>query len=308
MFNLNEKQMLLDLFHTYGPSHNEGEVLGYILSVLDAHQIPYKQDKNGNIYCLNHKNEPLLSAHTDCVGTAESGAYVKLIDIYPYGDEEILKGIGNIGGDDKCGVFLILLYLLSGKPINAFFSVEEEVGGFNGITTLLKEINEDEVFKTIPYCLVLDRKNPGDIICKQNSYGSAKFDAALEEVGKDFGYTSVKGGSSDTDKIKEYMNACNLSVAYFNPHSTTEFVSLNDLYNTWQYVQAIIEKLPRDIPLEKPKYNNNYYNGGYYNGNYYGNNYNNNYRGNGYGTGAKGTTQASSYGAGLGYNDWDWYD
>lgn len=268
MFNSNEKQMLLDLFHVYGPSKGEKPVLNYIKEILDTYQIPYKQDKNGNIYCLNHKNEPLLSAHTDCVGTEESGAYVKLIDIYPYGDEEILKGIGNIGGDDKCGVFLILLYLISKKPINAFFSVEEEIGGFNGITTLLKEIKDNEVFKTIPYCLVLDRKNPGDIICEKNSYGSKKFDEALEEIGAEFGYKSVKGGSSDTDKIKEYMNACNLSVSYYNPHSTTEFVSLNDLYNTWLYIQRIIEKLPRDIPLEKKpttyNYNYNYNYGGYY--------------------------------------------
>ena len=253
MFNKEEKKLLLDLFHLYGPSKAEEPVLEFIKKILVNAEIPFKQDDKGNIYCLNYKNEPLLSAHTDCVGTAESGAYVNLIDIYSYGEEEILKGIGNIGGDDKCGVFLILLYLLSGKPINAIFSVEEEVGGFNGITHLLTIIKDDEVFKSIPYCLVLDRKNPGDIICERNSYGSKDFDTALGSIGLEFGYLSVLGGSSDANKIKEYMNCCNLSVSYFNPHSTTEFVSLNDLYNTWLYVNALIEKMPRDIPLEKPK-------------------------------------------------------
>lgn len=253
-FTNEEKNLLLDLFHIYAPSKGEKELLDFIVSILSKNNIPYQQDDNGNIYCLNHMNEPLLSAHTDCVGTAESGAYVNLIDLYPYENDEILKGIGNIGGDDKCGVFLILLYLLSGKPINAVFSVEEEIGGFNGITHLLNVIKDNEVFKSIPYCLVLDRKNPGDIICNKNSYGSKDFEAALYKIGKDYGYEPVLGGSSDANKIKDYMNCCNLSVSYYNPHSSTEFVSMNDLYNTWLYVQDIIKNLPRDIPLEKTVY------------------------------------------------------
>ena len=252
MFNNAEKALLLDLFHLYAPSNKEEPVLNFIKKVLTDNNIPFKQDDKGNIYCLNYKNEPLLSAHTDCVGTAESGYYVNLIDIYPYGNDEIMKGIGNIGGDDKCGVFLILLYLISHKPINAVFSICEEIGGYDGITHLLEIIKDDEVFKTIPYCLVLDRKFNSNIICQKNGYGSEAFDKALSEVGKKFGYSSVLGGCSDMNKIKEYMNGCNLSVGYYNPHTVTEYVSLNDLFNVWNYINAIIKELSRDIPFEKP--------------------------------------------------------
>lgn len=249
MFNENQKQLLLDLFHLYGPSNGEKPILDFIKSVLDSNKIPYKQDDEGNIYCLNHKGAPLLSAHTDCVGSAESGYYVSLIDIYPYGNDEILKGIGNIGGDDKCGVFLILLYLMSKRPINAVFSICEEIGGYDGITHLLGIIKDDEVFKSIPYCLVLDRKNPGDIICHHNGYGTLEFENYLAEIGKSFGYSPTPGGCSDMNKIKEYMNGCNLSMGYYNPHSTTEFVSMKDLYNAWNYVQELIKKMPRNIPM-----------------------------------------------------------
>lgn len=268
-FSTDEKKLLLDLFHLYAPSKKEEPVLNFIKSVLEANKIPYSQDKNGNIICLNHTGEPLLSAHTDCVGTAESGAYVELIDIYPYGDDEIMKGIGNIGGDDKCGVFLILLYLLSGKPINAVFSICEEIGGTDGIKTVVKEVEENEVWKSIPYAIVLDRKHPGDIICYKNDYGSLKFEEALEKIGKDYGYKAVLGGCSDMNTLKDYFNGCNLSVGYFNPHSTTEFVSIADLYNCWEYLNELIEKMPRDLPLEEKKpytsYYNNYGNNNYYN-------------------------------------------
>ena len=246
-------EMLLGLFRIYGPSHGETPVLEFIKNILTKNNIPFKQDKNGNIYCLNHKGQPLLSAHTDCVGTEESGYYVRFIDIYPYqkSNELIMKGIGNIGGDDKCGVFLILEYLLSGKPINAVFSICEEIGGADGIKTLINEIKDDEIFKSCPYALVLDRRNWGDIICHINEYGSKKFEDALTEIGKDFNYSPVKGGSSDANTLKDYMNCCNLSTAYYNPHSTREYVSINELWNTWNYINALIEKMPRDIPLEK---------------------------------------------------------
>lgn len=271
-FSREEKMLLLDLFHLYAPSGKETPVLEFIKSVLTKNGTPFKQDDKGNIYCINHKGLPLLSAHTDCVGGPESGAYVKLIDIYPYGDSEVLKGVGNIGGDDKCGVFLILLYILSGRPINAIFSICEEIGGMDGIKHLLPQIKDDEIFKSIPYCLVLDRKNPGDIICKRNDYGSQKFEDALYAIGKDYGYEPVLGGCSDMNTIKEYMNGCNLSTAYYNPHSTTEWVDLDELHNTWEYVQDLIDNMPRDIPLEKPeppKWSGSTWNGSNYSG--YGN-------------------------------------
>ena len=272
-FTTEERKLLLDLFHLYAPSNKEEPVLNFIKKILDEAHIPYNQDKNGNIICFNYEGEPLLSAHTDCVGTAEAGHYVKLIDIYPYGDDEIMKGIGNIGGDDKCGVFLILLYLLSGKPINAVFSICEEIGGMNGIKTVVDEVKDNEVWKSIPYAIVLDRKNPGDIICYKNDYGSQKFEDALAKIGKEYGYEPVLGGCSDMNTLRNYMNGCNLSVGYFNPHSNTEFVSLTDLYNCWNYLNKLIDEMPRDLPLEEKK-TASYYNGSYYNGygnyNYYG--------------------------------------
>ena len=258
-FNDEEKAMLLSLFRLYGPSNGEKPILDFIVNILQANNIPFAQDDKGNIVCLSYPNTPMLSAHTDCVGTAESGHYVRFVDIYPYGDDEIMKGLGNIGGDDKCGVFLILLYLLSGKPINAIFSITEEIGGLDGIKHILPLIKDNEIFKSIPYCIVLDRKHCGDIICNKNSYGTKEFEDALAEIGKKYGYSPVLGGCSDMNTIKEYMNGCNLSVGYHNPHSTTEFVSIGDLYNTWMYLQDLIDNMPRNLPIATPKTNSNNY-------------------------------------------------
>ena len=68
--------------------------------------------------------------------------------------------------------------------------------------------------------------------------------------------------------IKEYMNGCNLSVGYYNPHSTTEFVSIGDLHNTWEYLQELILKMPRNLPKKQIVYTvpstTNYYGKTYY--------------------------------------------
>ena len=249
MFSDEQKKLLLDLFHLYAPSGKEEPVLNFIKDFLTANKIPFEQDENGNIYCLNHKDAPLLSAHTDCVGAPEDGHYVELIDIYPYCGDEVLKGIGNIGGDDKCGVFLILLELAAGRKVNAIFSICEEIGGFDGITFALGNIKDNKIFKSIPYCLVLDRKHNGDIICHNNDYGTKEFEEAVEKIGQSYGYKPVVGGCSDMNKIKEYMNGCNLSVDYYNPHSSTEYVLLGELFNTWIFVNDLIENLPRNIPM-----------------------------------------------------------
>ena len=222
-------------------------------------------DAYNNIYSIKYPGEPILSAHQDCVGDFSCGKLVNFVDIYDFDDIQVLKGNGNIGADDKIGIFLILLYLTKvNKNINFVFSTGEERSVPTGIKTIVSDIKELEAFKKAPYCIVLDRKNSGDIICKENDYGSKTFDDALSEIGKKYDYASVKGGHSDTATFSEYMNAANLSVGYYNPHTKTEFVIIQDMINTFNYLCDIIENLPRDIPYEEKKkttYNYPSYNG-----------------------------------------------
>src|SRR5574344_55733 len=247
--NLN---MLLDIFHVYSPSRNEKPLADLIKHILDANKIKYTQDDKMNIFCIDNKGVPMLSSHMDCVGDDKCGSYVKFIDIYDYKNDKILKGFGNIGADDKCGTFLTLLYILSGKPINFVFSVGEEIGNIDGISHAVESMKKEnkENFNSIPYTIVLDRKHFGDIICLENNYGTKEFDAALNEIGKKYGYKTVKGGCSDANTLNAYMNCANISVSYFNPHSKSEYVSLKGLFNSWEYLCDIIDNLKRDISHE----------------------------------------------------------
>lgn len=260
-FSIEEKELLLSLFRTYGMSDHEEHVADFVCENLVKLGITFERDKNNNIFNFNNIGKPLLSAHMDCVGKKEDAWFADFINIFPYGNDEILKGIGNIGGDDKCGVFLILLILIKYHNINFIFSVGEEIGGGKGIKTIdFKKMKEENIIEKIPYCLVLDRRNSGDIICEKNNYGSKEFEEALAEIGKDFNYSPERGACSDANTISDYLNSANLSVAYYNPHTQNEFVSLRDLENTRYYIEAIIEKLEgRFFKLnEKPVYNSAY--------------------------------------------------
>ena len=249
-----EKKLLLDIFHIYAPTNGESSLSIFLAKFLESQKIDFTMDAYNNIYSIKYPGEPILSAHQDCVGDFNCGKLANFVDIYDFDDIQILKGNGNIGADDKIGIFLILLYLTKvNKNINFVFSTGEERSVPTGIKTIVSDIKELEAFKKAPYCIVLDRKNSGDIICKENDYGSKAFDDALSEIGKKYDYASVKGGHSDTATFSDYMNAANLSVGYYNPHTKTEFVIIQDMINTFNYLCDIIENLPRDIPYEEKK-------------------------------------------------------
>jgi putative aminopeptidase FrvX len=249
-----EKELLLDIFHIYSPTNGEASLSLFLANFLEKNGIDFVMDQYNNIYSMKYPGEPILCAHQDCVGDALCGSLVEFIDIYDLDGEKILKGNGNIGADDKIGIFLILLYMLKvNKNINFVFSTGEEHSVATGIKTVVNNIKDTDGFKKAPYCIVLDRKNGGDIICEKNSFGSKTFDEALEKIGLKYGFVSVRGGMSDTATFADYMNAANLSVGYYNPHTKTEYVVISEMLNTFDYVCDLIENLDRTIPFEEKK-------------------------------------------------------
>lgn len=262
MFTKEEETMMLDLFKLYAPSRKNDKVIAFIISFLKKNNISYTKDENGNIFSLHDKTKPILSAHMDSVGDYDCGFLNEFVNIFDYREDRILKGMGNIGGDDKCGIFLALLKLKEDKSLNFIFSIDEEIGCI-GIHQVIPKNDISE----FPYALVLDRRGFGDIICEQNNYGTKEFENELAAIGKDFNYTPARGLSSDANAISKYISCTNLSVAYHNPHSKTEFVSLKQLYNTYEYMNEIIKKFEgKKFEAPKAPVYTTYQNGRYFDG------------------------------------------
>lgn len=250
------KKLLFDLFSLYGYTDKEDDVIYFVKNYLDKIGVNYSLDRYGNIYGMNYPNKPILSAHMDAVGNDIDRNLAKFVEIVNTKDGEHLIGRGNIGGDDKCGIYIILEYLTNiSKEINFIFSVGEEFSRECGIPYVISTIKDNEIFKSAPYCLVLDRKGANDILCSLNKYGSVYFENQLLEIGKNYGYNINKGTYSDANILRYFMNCANLSVGYYNAHSRYEYVSLDNLQNAFNYVCDIVSNITK--PVEKIEWKKN---------------------------------------------------
>ena len=132
-----------------------------------------------------------------------------------------------IGGDDRCGVYIIL-ELLKRLPFKPYvlFTMDEEIGGLgaNAFVDYISTVNIPK-FK---YIVEYDRKGDKDCV----SYGCGN-EVFVEFVEK-FGFKEAYGTFSDISKIAPALGvaAVNLSSGYYNPHTNYEYVSIKDMHET----------------------------------------------------------------------------
>lgn len=245
---------LIKLYKLRSYTGYEEPVRRYILDILDKLNIPYVI-YNGNIIGMNYNKVPLLSAHMDMVNTdwtilnKEVVNYKEVIDenfnIRMYKETSTKEAMQtSLGADDKNGIWLTLELLKQGVEINFIFSHGEE-GGCVGINQVVanEEIAKDIENKTT-YCLVLDRRNSGDIIGYDNDY-CLGLDDKIEKYAKDNGYKFKKerGLCSDANHLSKLIECVNLSVGYYRAHSSEEFTNLKELCNTKDFVYKLINVL-----------------------------------------------------------------
>ena len=228
-----DKDLLLKIFSIPNSTGNEDGMSSFIQGFFDNLGIKYKIDFYGNIYNLEDKNLPILNAHMDSVQDQVDEALCHLTKIR----NGILSGYGNIAGDDKCGIFIIL-EILKRRKVNFIFTREEEIGCV-GINKFL----ERKTIKHFPYALTLDRFGSSDIICEKNDYGTKEFEQALLSYGNNYGYKAASGVYSDADYISEEISCANISVGYYGHHSKNEYVNLKDLQNSINFVEDVVTNL-----------------------------------------------------------------
>lgn len=130
-----------------------------------------------------------------------------------------------IGGDDRCGVYIILSLLsrLNFKP-HVVFTMEEETGGI-GASEFADYITTKMTTPDLKYIVEFDRKGNKDCVfyhCDNQDF--VKF---VEK----FGFKKAYGTFSDISVIAPALGvaAVNLSSGYYNPHTEHEYVSMKDM-------------------------------------------------------------------------------
>ena len=175
----------------------------------------------------------LLTAHMDTVHKDP----VK--DFYEYYDENknqhIISSPEGIGGDDRCGIYMILNIIKTHK-CSVLFCEDEEIGGVGSKkfckTELVNELTD------LNYLIELDRANGTDAVF----YNCINYDF-IDFIEDNTGYKEAHGSFSDISNLSPACKVAsvNLSCGYYNAHTTSEYVIVEEMLNTIETVKKLLD-------------------------------------------------------------------
>ena len=127
-----------------------------------------------------------------------------------------------IGGDDRCGVFIIMNLIMYGLKPHVLFTWNEEIGGYGAKSAaqmLLPEIN---------FMIQFDRRGSAQSVYYMLDYPE------FEDYINEFGFKTHIGTYSDICELAPVWNraAVNLSAGYEREHSMTEVVMVDVMNDT----------------------------------------------------------------------------
>jgi di/tripeptidase len=169
----------------------------------------------------------IFSVHTDTVD--HQSGFRKVIhddglNILHTANKEIL------GADDGAGIYILLEMITHNIPGRYIFHRSEECGGL-GANWVVD--NTPELLHNIKHAIAFDRKGTTDVI-DQMITGKTATDEFVHNLCEslDYGHTSNTGSYTDTAfYVNHIPNCTNISVGYYDQHTSNEFLDLE--YFSW---------------------------------------------------------------------------
>ena len=191
----------------------------------------------------------LLMAHLDTV-------HKKLPNIIEYDEaQDVISSPNGIGGDDRCGVYMIFK-ILKKYNCSVLFCEDEEVGCV-GADKFVQTVLARQL--SFNYIIEFDRANANDAVFYQcANYDFEKF------ITKEF-YKKQYGSFTDICEVAPVVGcaAVNLSCGYYKAHTTSEYVVLSEMERSIVEACKILERTTENNKFE---YIEGYSNYGYYGG------------------------------------------
>ncbi len=203
----------------------------HLAAVLsDYYEIVVYED--GFIYAKG-TDPVLLTAHMDTVHTIS----VQKAKIKKKKGKTIISSPQGIGGDDRCGIYMILniLETTDYRP-SILFCEDEEIGGIGSNKFCKTEYAED--LKTLKFFAELDRANANDAVfydCGNKDFQT--FVCETTDFKENFGsFSDISHLSPATD-----VASVNLSCGYYKQHTLDEYVVFEEMENAIQATIKLIE-------------------------------------------------------------------
>ena len=176
----------------------------------------------------------LLVAHMDTV-------HKQQIERVVYKKGNIISSPQGIGGDDRCGIYMILS-IIQKYHCSVLFTEDEEIGCVGAG----KFCNTDYVENLgVNYMIELDRRGSKDAVFYSN--GNKDFQEWICD--KEIGFEKDTGSYSDICEIMRYSGVAgvNLSCGYYKEHTLEEYVKIDEMENN---VKRVFQLIARDC--DKP--------------------------------------------------------
>ena len=251
MFN---EKLLIEVLGWQSESNKEKEqITSNLLEKLTqiSTELLIEEDTHGNIFVTKGEASlyPCIVSHLDQVHK-----YAENKTIFQNGDYLLAfdgpRQVGT-GGDDLVGVFMCLQLLKDYNFIKVVFFVAEEVGCIGSGACDLS------FFDNCMYIGQADRKNNSDFINYSNGvqlFGE-EFSTFVAPVLKDYNYKECVGIATDAGCLskRNVGIACfNISCGYYNPHTSTEYVSIKDVTNCYNVICDIISNSDKRFLFTRP--------------------------------------------------------
>ena len=204
---------------------NQKSLKRYLVGKLEE---TYENVLVGDGYIFAKGDIPvLLTAHMDTV-------HKECVKEF-HEENGIIKSPQGIGGDDRCGIYMILKLIEKGFKPYIVFCEDEEIGGVGSNKFVETELIEE--LKACKYLIELDRANSNDAV--YYDCGNNEFKAFISET---IGYKEAIGSFSDISHLSPACDraSVNLSCGYYKAHTTDEYVVLSEMENTINKVAELL--------------------------------------------------------------------
>lgn len=209
----------------------------------------------------------LLTAHLDTVHYEPVKVFYEETKTEDGITKHILSSPQGIGGDDRCGVYIILQLVSAAKDPkklpSVLFCEDEETGGEGSHKFVKTEYVEE--LKKLKFFVELDRRGDSDAVFYE--CGNLDFQDWIQEQTN---YKENWGSFSDISVLSPATDVAsvNLSVGYYKEHTLEETVVLEEMEHTKTVVQNLIcksrSRKRKAFDYQKEQYvYNNYSYGGY---------------------------------------------
>lgn len=193
--------------------------------------------QDGFLY-VKGKDKIAVTAHMDTVHHEQIKTFNELHE----NGLHIVSSPQGIGGDDRCGIYMILEILKRTKfRPTIVFCEDEEIGGVG--SDKFTKTNFMKNLEKMYFMIELDRRGNNDVVFYNDE--NKEFHRYVEKV---TGYKENWGSFSDISNLAPVagVSAVNISCGYHNEHTTDEYVVIEEMENSIKTVIKLIKEGLKD--------------------------------------------------------------